>query len=179
MTRKEIIFWRNKYDKEEDLYDKKLERELRKKFQKNKVVEKADLIEIVKWKFQSPRLSGRCMRILSFVDRNEESTIREFSELAFRNKNDETKLNLLCSPNIKGVGNALASVILTFYDPKNYGILDIHAWRELFGEEPQDLFLNRERAIDFFSKLREISSQTGFSCRDIEKALFEKNLNKS
>lgn len=183
MNKKEIIFWRNKYDEEEDLYDKKLEGRLRKKFQKNKLVTKPDLIEIVKWKFQSPSLLGRRKRILSFIDRNKESTIREFSKLTFRNRDDETRLRLLSSPNIKGVGNALASVILAFYNPKNYGILDIHAWRELFdkkaGEEPQDLFSNHEKAIEFFNKLRGISSKTGFSCRDIEKALFKKNLDNS
>lgn len=34
MTKKEIVFCRNKYNKEEDLYNKKLEGKLRKKFQK-------------------------------------------------------------------------------------------------------------------------------------------------
>jgi len=184
MTKKEIIFWKNEYDKEEDLYDKGLEGRLGKKFQKNKLFTKSDLIEIVRWKFQSPRLLGRRKRVLSFIDRNKESTIREFSKLAFsRNKNDETKLKLLSSPNIKGMGNALASVILAFYNPKNYGVLDIHAWRELFdkkiGEEPKDLFSNHEKAIEFFNKLRGISSKTGLYCRDIEKALFKKNLDES
>ena len=75
---------------------------------------------------------------------------------------------------IKGVGPATSSVILSFYNPWKYGILDIHAWRELFGEkEPKTLFSNNKYAIKFFKKLREISKQTGLSCRDIEKAYFK------
>jgi hypothetical protein len=57
--------------------------------------------------------------------------------------------------------------------------LDIHAWRGLFGKEPTDIFSNNKQAIKFFNKLREISSETGLSCRDIEKAIFKKDLDES
>ena len=120
---------------------------------------------------------GRQKRILFFLNDLEESSIEEISKYAFKIKNDEIRLRLFSS--IKGVGNALSSVILTFHDPQNYGVLDIHAWRELFGKEPKDIFSNPYQAMIFFSKLREISSETDLSCRDIEKAVFKKNLEKS
>lgn len=176
MNKEELLFWKNKYDKEEDLYNKGDEEELRKKFNKNNFVMKEDLIRIVKWKFQD-RLVGRQKRILKLLDDVEESFIEEITKLAFKTKDDDIKLSLLSS--IKGVGNAVGSVILTFYDPKNYGVLDIHAWRELFGEEPNNVFSNNKQAIKFFKKLREISSETGLSCRDVEKAIFKKNLDES
>jgi len=176
MTKGEIVFWRDKYDKEEDLYNKGEEERLRKKFRKNRFITKTDLKTIIKWKFQG-RLLGRQKRILNLLTSVEEKFIKEVSKLAFQSSEDETRLKLLSS--IKGVGNALSSVILTFYDQQNYGVLDIHAWRGLFGKEPPDIFSNTKHAIKFFTKLREISQKTGLPCRDIEKAIFKKDLDKS
>jgi hypothetical protein len=176
MTKDEILFWRNKYDKEEDLFVQGVEEELRRKFRKNRFITKSDLQKIIKWKFQG-RLLGRQKRFLKVLKSVDEKFIKKVSYLAFQNKEDETRLKLLTS--IKMVGNALASVILTFYDPKNYGVLDIHAWRGLFGKEPPDIFSNSKHAIKFFTKLREISQKTGLPCRDIEKAIFKKDLDKS
>jgi len=179
MNKKEIIFWKNRYDEEEDLYNKGLEEKLREKFRKNKQITKSDLMRIIKWKFQG-RLLGRQKRILNLIRDVENSSIKEISNLAFKTKDDEEKLRLLSSKEMRGIGNALSSVILTFYDPQNYGILDIHVWRGLFGEkEPSDVFSNPERAIKFFDKLRRVSSKTGLSCRDVEKAFFKKDLEKS
>jgi hypothetical protein len=75
-----------------------------------------------------------------------------------------------------GLGPALSSVILAFFDSEKYGVLDIHAWRELLGKEPDNVFTNNDNAIKFFEKLREISKTTRLPCREIEKALFKKNL---
>ena len=40
MKREELIYWKNKYDKEEDLDNKRDEEELRKKFQENRFITK-------------------------------------------------------------------------------------------------------------------------------------------
>lgn len=178
MEKQEIFYWRDKYDKEEDLYNKGLEEELQKKFNRNGYVTKTDLISITKWKFQG-RLIGRQKRVLKYIERNSESDIKEKSSKAFSITEDNKRLNLLSAPNILGVGNALSSVILSFFDPQNYGILDIHAWRELFGKEPNNIFSSKEQAIIFFTKIREISKNLGLPCREIEKALFKKNLDES
>ncbi len=152
-----------------------VEEDLRRKFREKGFVSKEDLKRIIEWKFQG-RLYGRQQRVLRLMEGVEDSFIKDMSRLAFKNKDDKTRLNLLTS--IRGVGNALSSVILAFYDPQNYGVFDIHAWRGLFGKEPKDLFVNSKRAIEFFTKLREISSKTGLACRDIEKAIFKKDLDK-
>lgn len=176
MNKNDLLFWRDKYDKEEDLFVKDVEEKLRKKFRKNRFITKLDLETIVKWKFQG-RLQGRQKRFLNVLGLVDEKFIKEVSRLAFLSKEDETRLKLLSS--IKMVGNALSSVILTFYDPKNYGVLDIHAWRGLFGKEPQDIFSNTKQAVKYFQELREISCKTGLLCRDIEKAIFKKDLDES
>lgn len=175
MNRDEILKWKARYDKEEDLYDFGLEARLRDKFQKKRFITKNDLIKIVEWKFQA--LPGRQKRTFNLLASVEDNFIQNVSKLAFQTDDDRTRLSLFCS--IRGVGNAISSVILAFFDPNRYGVLDIHDWRELFGKEPQDVFQNRERAIIFFNKLREIASQTGLICRDVEKALFKKNLEES
>lgn len=176
MNKNDLLFWRDKYDKEEELYIGDTEEKLRKKFRKNRFITKSDLQTIIKWKFQG-RLLGRQKRFLNLLESVDEKFVKEVSSLALQNKDDQIRLKLLSS--IKMVGNALSSVILTFYDPKNYGIFDIHAWRGLFGKEPPDLFSNPKNALKFFNKLREISRKTGLPCRDIEKAIFKKDLDKT
>lgn len=173
MDKKEILYWKERYNKEEDLYSKGEEDYLRSKFRKNKFITKVDLIRIVKWKFQG-RLLGRQKRILKLLGKVNDKFIREASKLSFRTPYDELRLRLFSS--ISGVGYALGSVILTFYDLQNYGVLDIHAWRGIFGKEPNDLFTNIQRPLQFLNKLREISSKTELSCRDIEKAFFKRDL---
>jgi len=172
MTKQDILLWKNKYDQEEDLYNKEDEVEQRKKFAKNGFMEKNDLLRIVKWKFQG-RLEGRQKRILRRLKNVNDSFIAEVSGLAFRRKDDTERVRLLCC--IDGVGLAVSSVVLAFYARANYRVLDIHAWRGLFGEEPNDLFSNIQRYIDFLKELRNISSQTELPCRDIEKAIFKKD----
>ena len=119
---------------------------------------KEDLIKIHKWKFQGT-LVGRQKRMLNLIKDFPSQTIEELSKEAFNLNDENEKLKLLSK--IPSVGNSLSSVILTFYDPQNYGILDIHSWRELFGEEPKDIFSNKQRLLDFLRKLREISHETG------------------
>lgn len=172
-TKEDLLIWIEKYDNQEDFYNKGDEDELREKFQKNKFMTKEDLAKIHKWKFQGT-LVGRQKRMLNLIENFPSETIESISGEAFNSDNEKEKLNLLFQ--IPSVGNSLSSVILTFYDPQNYGILDIHSWRELFGEEPKDIFSNKQRLLDFLATLRKISNETGLSCRQVEKALFKKNL---
>ena len=78
----------------------------------------------------------------------------------------------------KGIGISTASVILTFYDPKNYGVFDIHVWRELFGKEPKN-FSKIDNYLKLLENLRKLSKKYWLDVRKIEKALFQKNLDES
>jgi hypothetical protein len=172
MERDALIFWRDKYDAEEDLYNKGEEEELRAKIQKNQYVTKENLKRIVEWKFQG-RLEGRQKRILKLLKNVDGEYIIGLSKLAFKVRDDKTRVKLFCT--INGIGTALASTILTFYDPEKYGVFDIHAWRELFGKESKSLFTDMKNVIKFIETLREISQKAKLPCREIEKALFKKN----
>ena len=50
MTKKQLLYWKERYDKEEDLYNTGIEEALRKRFQKNKYITKDDLAD---WKVQT------------------------------------------------------------------------------------------------------------------------------
>lgn len=176
MEKKAIIFWRDKYNKEEDLYNKGEEDELREKFKRNRCMTKDDLVRIVKWKFQE-RLVGRQKRVLAFMGEVDDKFVKDLSRLAFQIDSDVKRIKLFCI--IDGVGPALASVILTFHNPEDYGVFDIHVWRELFGKEPQDLFTNIKHVIRYFEELRTISNKVKMPARDVEKALFKKNYDES
>ncbi len=84
---------------------------------------------------------------------------------------------------IKGVKNALVSVILTFLDPENYGVFDIHAYDELYETNPKtrpkDMFTDSKYLYEFLSDLRQIAKKYGFGVRYVEKAYFKKNYDES
>lgn len=173
MTKEEILMWNKNYDQEEDLYTTGLEEKLRKKFQKNKFVIKDDLREILRWKFQG-QLKGRGEYKVKKLEKEDALKIRKLSEQALKIHDDRERIKLLAQ--IREVGPAIASVILTFYDPQNYGVFDIHVWRELFGEEPKDLFnKNKDYYLRVLNELRKLAKKHNLSARMIEKALFEKN----
>ena len=172
-TKEELLEWKRKYDSEEDQHNKGDEERIGEKLRKNKFMTKKDFIEILKWKFQG-RLLGRQKIMLNVLGDFPTEKIEKISKEAFSSNNNYERLELLSE--IPAVQNSLASVILTFYDPENYGILDIHTWRELFGPEPQDIFTNRKKAVGFFKKIQDLAKSNEMTCRDIEKALFKKNL---
>lgn len=174
MNKQEIIFWRNRYNEEEDRYVSGLEEKLRKKFQKNRFITKKDLQEIIKWKFQG-QLKGRQLLNLERLTIFNSAVIEKISKLAFEVNLDKLRIRLLVV--IDGVGPAVASVILTFYDPDNYGVLDFHAWNVIF-KNSKKIFTEKD-CLEYFNELRKISKKLKLPCRDIEKALFKKDLEKS
>jgi len=176
MNKAEVIHWGARYDKEEPLYNTGLEEELGQKFRENGYATKQDLQSIIKWKFQG-RLLGRQKRMLNLLATVPEEDIIQMTRAVFGMNDDKLRVRLLCA--MDGIGYALASVILTFFDPEHFGIFDIHAWRALFGKEPGTLFTNQRHVLEFFNALRSLSSEIGCSCRAIEKALFKKDLEES
>jgi len=114
-------------------------------------------------------------RILGYVRQNEDDVIRDISRSVLRlsSKYDYEKIERLCR--IKGVGSSTASVIFTFHDPKNYGIFDVHVWRELFGKDSRPVYTTKACLI-FLSELRELANKHDLGVRVVEKALFKKNL---
>ena len=134
MDREEILKWCRKYNDEEDQYNTTLEPRLGNKLRATKELTKEDLIEIVKWKFQGKTV-GRRKIFIPMIEKENELEIKETVKKALNTNDEQLGIKQLMGRygGVNGVGLALASVILTFYDAKNYGIFDIHAYDELFG----------------------------------------------
>jgi len=175
-SKESLEYWLNRYNTEEDLYNTGLEEELREKFQRTGYMTLDDLKQIVEWKFQA--LPGRKKRVFNLLVDANDDYVQAVSRTAFKISDDKTRLIQFCT--IKGVGPALTSVILAFYDPDRYGVFDIHSFREIFGiaqkDTPKDLFTSPKHVLVFFRELIKLSTEIGKSCRDVEKALFKKNL---
>jgi hypothetical protein len=180
MNKDEIVEWCKKYDLEEDKYNKTLELKLGNKLRSIRELDKNDLISIFEWKFQG-RLLGRRNRLLKLVKNVDDSTIKKIINTALNMDDDKSRIKKLME--ISGVGVALASVVLTFHDPKKYGVFDIHVYDEVFCTDsktrPKDLFSNLNYYIEFLRRLRGISNEYCIDVRVVEKALFKKNLDKS
>ena len=176
LTKEQVNYWLRKYDKEEDLYNTDLEQELGDKLRRTKELTKDELSQIVGWKFQG-RLQSRRNLILKRILVVEDAFIRKVSNESFNEQDDRIRIKKLVGRHggIAGVGLALASVILTFYDPRNFGVYDIHVWREMFGKEPGDLFSNLENLVKFLERLREEARTMELNTRVVEKAYLEES----
>ncbi len=176
MDRDEILKWSTDYDKDNRANWVTREKELGDKFRRTKTLTMADLVEIVEWKFEF--LKGRRIRTLKYVDKNSNEEVSACSQI-FNLTPSQDSLRIGILDNLHGVGPALASVILTFYDPKNYGVFDIHVWREFFGKEPKNLFGTSSYYIKLLSELRTIGNKYNLNARTVEKAYFKKNTENS
>ena len=171
LKKSEILEWAHKHDERYPWWVER-EKKLGDRLRETGELTKADLIKIVEWKFKT--FPGRMNKNLQRASKNEEYVIKDISRsvLSLSSKYDYEKIERLCL--IKGVGAATASVILTFYDPKNYGVFDKHVWRELFGEDSRPVYNPRDCLI-LLLKLRKIAKKHGLDVRVVEKALFKKN----
>lgn len=179
MSRGQVTFWIEKYDKEEDQYNTGLEQQLGDKLRRTRVLTKGELSQIIEWKFQG-RLLGRRKKILNLISDVPDEFIGKTSSESFNEHDERVRIGKLMGRygGIRGVGPAIASVVLTFFDPKNYGVFDIHAWRELMGRQPEDLF-TLDNLMRFLTKLREEAIRLQLDARLVEKAYFKKNLDES
>jgi len=179
LSKEQILELCKKYDREEDQWNSSLEKQLGNKFRISKEMSKEDLIEVVKWKFATN--PHRLKRELNLIEKLDDIAIRQFSKLAFDTDNEVTRITYLRK--IKGIGLAVASAILTFFDPKNYGVFDIHIYDELFDTNPKtrpkDISQNPGLYIKLLEKLRQTASKYNLDVRTVEKALFKKNYDKS
>jgi len=119
LEKSEILEWRHEYDEQYPWWVRK-EKEIGDKLRETGELTKEDLIRIVEWKFKTP--PGRMKRVLGYVGQNEDEAIRRISRsvLGLSPEYDAHKTE---SPRrIHGVRPAVASTILTFYDPRNYGV---------------------------------------------------------
>lgn len=170
IRKKKILWWNRKYDEDYPWWNQ-IEKDLGEKIRKNKELAKNDLLQMVEWKFKT--FEGRMKKVKKLVEKNSEDEIKRRSREVFQSASDSFKVDNLTR--LFGVGPALASTILTFYDPEQYGVFDIHVWREIFGKEPSNLFTTKNY-LKLLEELRKLSDRHNLQVRIVEKALFKKNI---
>ena len=175
MDKAEILRWSRKYDKDQGWWAQK-ERELGAKFRRTRSFTREDLAQVVEWKFQESEEKKK--RVLEAVAKNDDEAIGRISSQVFSITGAEDSYRVNSLTMLNGVSPILASVILAFFDPKQYGVFDVHVWRALLGNEPPNLFTT-QNYLKLLSALRKTADKHNLDARTVEKAFFKKKLDKS
>jgi hypothetical protein len=175
MDKAEILRWSRKYDKDQGWWSQK-ERELGTTFRRTRCFTREDLAQIVEWKFQESEEKKK--RVLEAVAKNDAEVVERISSQVFNITGVEDSYRVNSLTMLNGVSPILASVILAFFDPKQYGVFDVHVWRALLGNEPPNLFTT-QNYLKLLSALRKTADKHNLDARTVEKAFFKKNLDES
>lgn len=127
---------------------------------------KEDLIAVCNWK--SPRARPLCLS-------NHGNAVIGASRLAFFMRDEEARMQALIQLN--GVSVPMASAILTSFDPKRYGVIDIRVWQALHHighvkENPRGTNLRVEHWLVYLEVLRKLAMASRRTVREAEQALF-------
>ncbi len=175
MDKADFLKWSRKYDKAFG-WQAQRERELGSKFRKAKALTIADLAQVVEWKFIED--SEKKTRVLELVSRNNEDTVNRLSSQALSIPSCEDAYRMNCLTLLEGVSPVLASIILTFFDPKQYCILDPAVWKALLGNPPPNL-LTAQNYLKLLVVIRKTAAKQNLDVRVIDKALYKKSLDES
>jgi hypothetical protein len=172
LEKKDFLRLSRRYDKDQGWRAQK-EKEMGAKFRKAKVLTRDDLYQIVEWKFKETE--EKKDKVLSLVAENEDPTINRVSSQVFNVPIGQDAFRIDSLTILHGISPVLASVILTFYDPKCYGIFEVHAWRALLGREPPNLYTT-SNYLKLLGALRRTANKHNLEVRTVEKALFQKQV---
>ena len=173
LSRTQLLEYAQQYDKDHPWWTSE-EKRIGDQLRKDQEFGMDTLKEIVHWKFKT--LPGREKIVNNLLKQHTDTEVRELTNriLPMTTKYDSDRITWLCK--LKGVGPALASTILTFYNPADYCVYDIHVMREIYGEEPKYMFTGNKHYLKLLDYLRLESKRLDLPVRTIEKALFKKNL---
>jgi len=140
----------------------------------------SDLKKIVEWK-RLKRVNPR----ITDETRNPPADVDRLLNFALTIQNERLKIEVLNL--IHGVGPALASALLTFTNPQDYGVIDYHAWNALhwlgkdlvrrkfaikkFGFKKSGVFTIPE-LLDYLNVVRRLAKENDTTARNVDKALF-------
>jgi hypothetical protein len=172
MDKPDYVMWSRKYDKAFG-WQAQRERELGAKFRKNKALTIKDLTAVVEWKFKAE--PDKMARAQELVIRNTEEKVHRITSqiLSLPNADDTYRIN--CLATLEGVSPVLASVILAFFDPHNYGIFETSVWKRLLGNAPPGLY-TPQNYIRLLTALRKTAKKHNLDARTIDKALYKKSI---
>ena len=137
---------------------------------------KADLAAVVEWKFKDE--PEKKTRGLELVQRNSDEAVERISSQVFSVPNADDMYRMNCLMTLEGVNPVLASVILTFFDPKVYAIFDPRVWKGLLGNPPSGL-LTSMNYCTLLLAIRKTAAKHNLEVRVIDKALYKKSMEES
>jgi hypothetical protein len=175
LDKAEILKWCKKYNRDQGWWAQK-EQELGAKFRRTKVLTREDLAQVVEWKYRE--IETKKNQVLEVVSKNEDSDLARISSQVFCIPGNEDSYRINSLTMLNGVSPVLASVILSFFDPKQYGVFDVNVWRALLGNEPPNLF-STQNYLKFLLALRKTAAKNNLEARTVEKALSKKSLDES
>jgi hypothetical protein len=172
LDKADFLMWSRKYDKAYG-WQAQRERELGSRFRKNKALTQKDLVSVVEWKFKAE--PDKLMRAQELVARNDEEKVARITSQVFCLPNADDLYRLNCLTTLEGISPVLASIILTFFDPKRYGIFDLRVWKPLLGNAAAGLYtpLNYIRLLE---AMRKTAGKHNLDVRIIDKALYKKSI---
>ncbi len=164
--------WSRKYDKAFG-WQAQRERELGGKFRKNKVLTCADLGSIVEWKFKDDQ--EKLERGLELVARNDPEKVSRITSQVLCLPQGDDMYRMNCLTTLEGISPLLASIILTFFDPKRYCIFDLRVWKPLLGNASAGLY-SPQNYIKLLEAIRKTAAKHNLEVRVIDKALYKKSI---
>jgi hypothetical protein len=175
LDKSDYLLWSRKYDKAFG-WQAQRERELGAKFRKNKALSCKDLAAVVEWKYKDD--PDKLAHVLELVARTDDEKVQRITSqtLSIPNADDTYRFN--CLTTIEGITPVLVSIILAFFDPKNYGIFDLTVWKPLLGNAPSGLY-TPQNYIRFLTALRKTAAKQKLDARTIDKALYKKKIDES
>lgn len=170
MYKADFLLWARKYDKGLGWRLNK-EQELSSRFRRTNVLSLEDLQQVVEWYFYDN--PNKKQRVLELVAHNDPEKVLRISSQVFSlpNADDGYRINSLMF--IEGVTPVIASVILMFFDPKQYGSFDAGVWKYFLGNVPSNLY-TAQNYLTLLNSLRKSASKHNLDVRLIDKALSKK-----
>lgn len=172
MDKADYVTWSRKYDKSYGWHSQR-EKELGAKFRKQKALTLADLSQVVEWKFRDE--PEKKTHLLELVTRNSEEKVLRVSSQVFCLPQGDDMYRLNCLTTLEGVSPVLASVILTFFEPHQYGIFDLKVWKPLLGNPPPNLY-TPQNYVRLLASMRKTGAKHNLDARTIDKALYKKSV---
>ena len=171
----DFLMWSHKYDKAFG-WQAQRERELGAKLRKNKALTCKDLASVVEWKFKDDE--ERKTRSLALVARNDEANVNRITSQALSIPGCEDSYRMSCLTMLEGVSPVLASIILTFFDPKQYCILDAYTWKALLGNAPPNMQTTQNYLV-LLAVIRKTAAKQNLDVRVIDKAFYKKGIDEA
>jgi hypothetical protein len=170
LDKPDYVMWSKKYDKAYG-WQAQRERELGAKIRKNQALSLKDLQSVVEWKYKSE--PEKLQRAQESVARNDEEKVQRITSQTFNVPTADDTYRLNCLATLEGVSPVIASIILTFFDPHNYGMFEQGVWKGLLGNPPPGLF-TPQNYLRLLAAMRKTANKHNLDARIIDKALYKK-----